>query len=36
MVCVLADAGIMRDVEEGIPRMYEEMEETFLKHPEFL
>jgi ATP-dependent DNA helicase RecG len=32
---VLADAGIMREEGEGIPRMYEEMEESFLKHPEF-
>jgi ATP-dependent DNA helicase RecG len=35
IVRVLADAGIMREEEEGIPRMYEEMEESFLKHPEF-
>ncbi len=35
IVRVLADAGIMREEGEGIPRMYEEMEESFLKHPEF-
>ncbi len=35
MVRVLADAAIMREEGEGIPRMHEEMEESFLKHPEF-
>lgn len=35
MVRVPADAGIMREEGEGIPRMYEEMEESFLKQPEF-
>lgn len=35
IVRVLADAGIMREEGEGIPRIYEEMEESFLKHPEF-
>ena len=35
IVRVLVDAGIMREEGEGIPRMYEEMEESFLKHPQF-
>jgi ATP-dependent DNA helicase RecG len=35
MVRVLVDAGIMREEGEGVPRMFEEMEESLLKHPEF-
>ena len=35
IVRVLVDAGIMREEGEGIPRMFEEMEEFLLKHPEF-
>ena len=34
MVRVLADAGIMRDEGEGIPRIFEEMQESLLKDPE--
>lgn len=34
LVRVLADAGIMRDEGEGIPRIFEEMEESFLREPE--
>jgi len=36
IVRVLADMGIMREEGEGISRMYEEMEESFLNPPEFL
>lgn len=36
IVRVLVDARIMREEGEGIPRMYEEMEESFLAPPEFL
>jgi ATP-dependent DNA helicase RecG len=32
---VLVDAGIMREEGEGIPRIHEEMEESFLRPPEF-
>lgn len=32
---VLVDAGIMREEGEGVPRIHEEMEESFLKPPEF-
>ena len=35
LVRVLADARLMREEGEGIPRMYEEMVESFLKPPEF-
>jgi len=35
IVRVLAEVGIMREEGEGIPRMFEEMEESLLKHPEF-
>ena len=35
MARVLVDAGIMREEGEGIPRIHEEMEESFLKPPEF-
>jgi len=34
MVRVLAEAAIMREEGEGIPRMFEEMEESFLRIPE--
>ncbi len=34
LVRVLADAGIMREEGEGIPRIFEEMEESFLRAPE--
>ncbi len=34
LVRVLADAGIMRDEGEGIPRIFEEMAESLLKEPE--
>ncbi len=34
LVRVLADVGIMRDEGEGIPRMFEEMERSFLREPE--
>jgi len=34
MVRVLVDAGLMREEGEGIPRMFEEMEESFLHVPE--
>jgi ATP-dependent DNA helicase RecG len=30
---VLVEAGIMREEGEGIPRIFEEMEASFLKHP---
>lgn len=33
IVRVLADAGLMRDEGEGIPRIFEEMEESFLRAP---
>jgi ATP-dependent DNA helicase RecG len=33
LVRVLADAGIMRDEGEGVPRIFEEMEESFLRDP---
>jgi ATP-dependent DNA helicase RecG len=36
VVRVLADAGIMREEGEGIPRMFEEMESSFLHAPELL
>jgi ATP-dependent DNA helicase RecG len=32
---VLVDAGIMREEGEGVPRIHEEMEQSFLKPPEF-
>lgn len=35
IVRLLADAGIMREEGEGIPRIFDEMEESFLKAPEF-
>ena len=35
IVRVLADAGIMREEGEGVPRMFEEMEGSFLRFPEF-
>jgi len=35
MVRVLADAGLMREEGEGIPRMFEEMEASLLRAPEF-
>lgn len=35
IVRVLVEAGIMREEGEGIPRMFEEMEEAHLKPPEF-
>lgn len=35
LVRVLADAGLMREEGEGIPRMFEEMEESLLPGPEF-
>jgi len=34
IVRVLVDAGLMREEGEGIPRMFEEMEESFLHVPE--
>ncbi|MCB9617766.1 MAG: putative DNA binding domain-containing protein [Sandaracinus sp.] len=34
LVRVLADAGIMRDEGEGIPRIFEEMEASLLREPE--
>lgn len=34
LVRVLADAGIMRDEGEGIPRIFEEMEASLLRDPE--
>lgn len=34
LVRVLADAGIMRDEGEGISRIFEEMEESFLQGPD--
>lgn len=35
MVRVLVDVGIMREEGEGIPRIFEEMEESLLCQPEF-
>ena len=35
IVRVLAEAGYMRDEGEGIPRIFEEMEESFLRPPAF-
>ena len=35
MTRVLAEARIMREEGEGIPRMFEEMTESFLRPPEF-
>ncbi|MBI5882178.1 MAG: putative DNA binding domain-containing protein [Elusimicrobia bacterium] len=35
LVRVLADAGLMREEGEGIPRIFEEMEESFLHEPKF-
>ena len=35
IVRVLADVGIMREEGEGIPRMFEEMEASFLQPPQF-
>ncbi|MFT3912922.1 MAG: ATP-binding protein [Anaeromyxobacteraceae bacterium] len=32
---VLVEAGIMREEGEGVPRMFAEMSESFLRHPEF-
>ncbi len=34
IVRVLVEVGIMREEGEGIPRMFEEMEASLLKHPE--
>ncbi len=34
LVRVLADVGIMREEGEGIPRIFEEMEDSFLQAPE--
>ena len=34
IVRVLADAGVMRDEGEGVARIFEEMEESFLREPE--
>ncbi len=31
----LVEAGIMREEGEGVPRMFAEMSESFLRHPEF-
>lgn len=36
LVRVLVDAGLMREEGEGIPRMFEEMERSYLRVPEFL
>jgi ATP-dependent DNA helicase RecG len=36
IVRVLVEAGIMREEGEGIPRIHEEMEESFLRPPEFV
>ncbi len=36
IVRVLAEAGLMREEGEGIPRMFEEMEASFLKVPDVL
>ncbi len=35
IVRVLAEAGLMRDEGEGIPRIFDEMEESFLRAPTF-
>jgi ATP-dependent DNA helicase RecG len=35
LVRVLVDVGIMREEGEGIPRIFEEMEESLLRQPEF-
>ncbi|HSW29063.1 MAG TPA: ATP-binding protein [Longimicrobiales bacterium] len=35
MVRVLVEAGLMREEGEGVPRMFEEMEDSLLKPPEF-
>lgn len=35
IVRVLAEGGLMRDEGEGIPRIFEEMEESFLRPPAF-
>ena len=35
IVRVLVDMGIMREEGEGVPRMHEEMEASFLRPPEF-
>jgi ATP-dependent DNA helicase RecG len=35
IVRVLVDVGIMREEGEGIPRIFEEMEESLLRQPEF-
>ncbi len=35
LVRVLADAGLMREEGEGIPRIFDEMEQSFLRAPEF-
>lgn len=32
---ILVEAGIMREEGEGVPRMFAEMSESFLRHPEF-
>jgi ATP-dependent DNA helicase RecG len=36
LVRVLVEAGLMREEGEGIPRIFEEMERSFLRAPEFL
>jgi len=36
LVRVLVEAGVMREEGEGIPRMFEEMEESFLYGPGFV
>jgi ATP-dependent DNA helicase RecG len=35
LVRVLVDQGLMREEGEGIPRMFEEMQQSFLRPPEF-
>lgn len=35
LVRVLADAGLMREEGEGVPRMFAEMEASMLRHPTF-
>ncbi|MBI1852915.1 MAG: putative DNA binding domain-containing protein [Planctomycetes bacterium] len=35
IVRVLVEAGLMREEGEGVPRMFDEMEESFLRPPEF-
>ncbi|NLY01647.1 MAG: hypothetical protein GXY83_36635 [Rhodopirellula sp.] len=35
LVRVLASVGIMRDEGEGVPRIFEEMQESLLRQPEF-